>query len=461
MILESERKLIRECNLEWHCHEVNLYQSQIKDGFQLNGYGIIKINKNGGLFLEFICLKSNKPLGFGKTIPEDSLDPLQSITMEALSIGGVEIKSKGLRLTTGLLDSMTPDPTLYRIILPRIEIENETDLPKEETEYLILEFNENCLVPANKYNTIESTHGTYSSSWDQTLLNYLDGEISIIRYKSFTKVVVSGSNYDMEKMRDALLFYIGITSGKFIQPYFEYNSNSNKEKTIINSIDKKKVHKNIPPPVSDVAYDNKNNRLSQEHFDVLYQIYEATHNSPDIFNSTYSQWKRIWHSFLSPEFSVPMLTVSVAIEGILNDIFIPAIQDKLKDEDFEKEKLIISDIIRSTESLKKDHIETLENFIKRWGKVTPKKALTHLKNEKVIESRHIQTWSDLRNSSAHPKLIKEDESRRRKNIKRTIVCLGLFYRLTLNIYAYKGAQYAFEEPKDNKLVIYDYVKIIP
>ena len=56
--------------------------------------------------------------------------------------------------------------------------------------------------------------------------------------------------------------------------------------------------------------------------------------------------------------------------------------------------------------------------------------------------------------------MKQDEGRRRKDINRTIICLGLFYRLVLNVLAYKGAQYAFEKPKDGKLVIYEYINVL-
>ncbi|WP_413402622.1 hypothetical protein ACLKMI_07360 [Pseudoalteromonas sp. KJ71-7] len=253
---------------------------------------------------------------------------------------------------------------------------------------------------------------------------------------------------------------MGFSSGKYIQPYFEYRNDSKSKVTVINSIDKKKSYDSIPAPISDLVLDQNSKRLDQDHFDLFYKIYEIIESNPRAFESIYSQWKRVWHSFLSSEFSVTMLTISVAVEGVLNDIFIPAIVDDLKDQELEEEKKRISLLVDGLADISAEHIESIRKFIARWGNVHPKKVLDHLESVKVIEKRQIKNWVDLRNSSAHPKLMKQDEGRRRKDINRTIICLGLFYRLVLNVFAYKGAQYAFEEPKDGKLVTYEYINVL-
>ena len=454
------RKTVRECNLEWHCHEVTISQKESDDGYEFKGYGIIKSHENGGLYLDFICLESNKRLDFRTPIPEDSLDPKQSITMSAISIDGISVLSKGLRIGTDFQGSLSSDPSFYRIGLPWIEIEDGSDISEADTKFLHLEFNEKCRAPTNKSNKTESTLGTSSFSWNQTVLSYLGGEINIIYHEKFTEVYANGTQYDLDVLRDAIVFYLGFSSGKYIQPYLEYRKDSESKVTIINSIDKKKSNDSIPAPISDMVHDQNNERLDQEHFDLFYKIYETLEDNPKVFESVYSQWKRVWHSFMSPEFSVPMLSISVAVEGVLNDIFIPTIADSLKDQEFEEEKERISLAVGGLYDISEEHIESIRKFIGRWGNVHPKKALDYLESVNVIEKRQIKNWSDLRNSSAHPKLMKQDEGRKRKDINRTIICLGLFYRLILNVFEYRGAQYAFEKPKDSKLVIYEYVNIL-
>ena len=457
---EEGRETLRECNLEWHCHKVVISQKELDDGYEFKGYGAIKSHENGSLYLDFICLESNKRMDFRSPIPEDTLEEKQSITMDAISIDGIGIVSKGLRIETDFQNSLSSDPAFYRIGLPSIEIIESSDSKEGDNKYLHLEFNEKCSVPKNKSNKTESTLGTSSLSWNQTVLKNLGFEINIIHHEKFTEVYANGTEYDLGILRDAIVFYLGFSSGKFIQPYFEYKKDSNLEITIINSIVKKKINDSIPAPICDMVHDQNNQRLDQEHFDLFYKIYEVLLNTPNVFESVYSQWKRVWHSFLSPEFSVPMLTISVAVEGVLNDIFIPVIADSSKDEAFESEKQRILHAVGGLEGISVEHIESIKKFIEKWGNIHPKKALDHLESIGVIEKRHIRNWSDLRHSSAHPKLMKQNEGRKRKDINRTIVCLGLFYRLILNVFAYKGPQYAYEKPKDNKLVIYEYVNVL-
>jgi hypothetical protein len=457
---DDERKTVRECNLEWHCHEVSISQIELDDGYEFKGYGTIKSHENGSLYLDFICLEANKRMDFITPIPEDSLDPKQSFTMNAISINGIGILSKGLRIDTDFQSSLSSDPTFYRIGLPCIEIVESSDVEEADNKYLQLEFNEKCRAPTNKSNKTESTLGTSSFSWNQTVLNYLGGKINIIYHEKFTEVYANGSQYNLEVLRDAIVFYLGFSSGKYIQPYFEYRKDSESEMTIINSIDKRKINVRIPAPISDTVHDQNNKPLDQDHFYLFYKIYESLEDNPKVFESVYSQWKRVWHSFLSSDLSVRMLTIPVAVEGVLNDIFIPAITDSLKDEDFEVEKEAISLAVGGLDDISKVHIESIKKFIGRWGNIHPKKALEHLESVKIIEKRQIKNWSELRNSSAHPKLMKQDEERKRKDINRTIICLGLFYRLILNVFSYKGAQYAFEKPKDSNLVIYEYINIL-
>ena len=155
-----------------------------------------------------------------------------------------------------------------------------------------------------------------------------------------------------------------------------------------------------------------------------------------------------------------MLTVSIAVDGILNDIFIPELTKRLMDMDFEIEKENIVEIIRHVEGVSDAHLKTITQFVERWGNIRSKKALQYMVEIGLIEKKQLNCWEKLRNSSAHPKLVVQDEQRKRKNIERTVICLGLFYRLSLNVYSYKGPQYSYEKAQDNDLTIKDYIKVL-
>ncbi|MBU4034843.1 MAG: hypothetical protein KKA35_00280, partial [Proteobacteria bacterium] len=457
---EEDRKTVRECLLEWHCHEIVISQPKLNDGYELKGYGTIKSNDSGGLYLDFICLESNKRIDFKSPVPEDSLDKNQCVEMRATTINGAVISSSGLRIEASFQQMLKEDPKLYRLGLSKIEIFEDYDPVTSHNAYLHLEFNEKVRIPFNKSNTTESSLGTKSLAWNQAVIEHEGFEINLINHDNFTEVYAKGEGLNLPDLRDVLIFYLGFSSGLFIQPYFEYYGDSSGCKTIINSIDIKKVRKSIPSPISDLVYDENNKSLSHFHYELLKNILEVSKKNPNYFESIYSQWTRVWHSFLSPEFSVPMLTISMAVEGILNDIFIPVIDSLARDESFEKEKERIKSIVSSIDGVSSEHLETIQIFVGKWGNTHAKKALHYLSERNIIEALQLKCWEKLRNSSAHPKLLKQDEARVRKNYERTVVCLGLFYRLALNVFSYKGAQYSYKKLKDGKLVIYEYVNLL-
>ena len=457
---EKSRKTIRERKLEWHFHEILISQKELEDGCELKGYGVIKTHTNGSLYLDFICLESNKKSSFMGSIPEDSMDDKQVVSLNAIGIDGLKIESHGLRVETSLQDALKLGPVFYRINLSEINIIEENDPDDTDKSFFHMEFNEKVDIPKNKINKTESTLEGFSSSWNQSILKYLDVDINIIHHDQYTEIYANGSGVDFDLLRNAVTFYVGFSSGAFIQPYIEYRSGPEVTKTTIYSIDSKKIKKRIPAPICDFVLDQDKQEMDHLHFELFGHICNILDNNPSYFESIYSQWKRIWNSFLSPEISVTMLTTSVAIEGVLNDIFIPVVANLLKDEELEEEKKRILLIIESVDDLSKDHSESIKNFVSKWGNIHPKKLLDYLVSIEVIEKRHVKNWTDLRNSSAHPKLMVDNEGRRRKDIGRLIVCLGLFYRLALNVFSYKGAQYAYEKPKDSKLITYKPVNVL-
>jgi hypothetical protein len=460
IIREQERKIVRECNIEWHCHEIVLSQPDLKYGYTLKGYGIIKSHETGGLYLDFICIDSNKSIDVMDSVPKDPLDKRQSVLLHATAINGTQICSRDLKIDSNFQQMLSNGPKLYKIYLKSIELFEERESESNESSFLQLEFSGNCRVPFNKSNTTESSLGTKSFAWNQAVIEHEGIEINIIEHEKFTEVYVKGKGLQLIELREALVFYIGFSSGLYIQPYYEYYGDIKFCKTIINSVDIKKTGKSILAPISALAYDENKKSLDHLHYELLKNILNIAKEKGSYFESIYSQWSRIWHSFLSPELSVPMLTISVAVEGILNDIFIPVIENLVKDEKFEKEKNSIKEIISSVEGVSAQHLDSIQRFIEKWGNTHAKKALQYLSEQRIVENHQVKCWEKLRNSSAHPKLLKQDEARKRKDIERTRVCLGLFYRLSLNVFSYKGAQYTYEKPKDDKMVVYEHIDIL-
>ena len=457
---KEQTKAIRDCNLEWHCCEVVLSQPFMSDGYELCGYGIVKSQINGGLYLEFICLKSNRRLKYDSPIPEDRMEEKQALVMNAKTIDGVDLVSEKLSVETSFQQMITDFPKLYRIGLKEISfcesLEQEDD---NSRSYLYFEFNEKISIPFNINNTTESSLCSSSSDWNQADREFNDIKIKIIKHNDYMQASASGSSLDTAKIRDAIAFYLGFSSGVLVQPYYEHLQDSSISTRIIRSIDRKKINRDIPPPMHG-SIKTQNEYPLDPHYQLLENIYDVSINSPDYFESTYSQWKRIWHSFFSNDISVPMLTVSIAVDGILNDIFIPELTKRLMDMDFEIEKENIVEIIRHVEGVSDAHLKTITQFVERWGNIRSKKALQYMVEIGLIEKKQLNCWEKLRNSSAHPKLVVQDEQRKRKNIERTVICLGLFYRLSLNVYSYKGPQYSYEKAQDNDLTIKDYIKVL-
>lgn len=452
-------KAVRECNLEWHCHEVVLSQPGLTDGYVLKGYGTIKILKEGGLYIEFICLESNKRLSFNSPIPEDRLEESQAVVMNARTIDGAEIQSSNLNIETDFQQMIMGFPLLYRLRIKEIEFHEAGSEKGNDDSYLSIEFNETASIPFNKSNTTESTSGSKSSEWNQADIEFDEIKIKIIKHDNYMVASASGKNVDIRKLRDSIVFYIGFSSGVLVQPYFERQWTCCSVKSSLHSIDKRMIHRDIEPPLSG-SFKAQNSDPLDHHYELLKNIYRISIENPKYFESIYSQWGRIWHSFFSRDISVPMLTVSIAVDGLLNDIFIPEISKRLRDEEFESEKNKIKEKIDQIENVSEEHLESIKLFIERWGNIHSKKALQYLVECGAIEKRQLKGWENLRNTSAHPKLLVQDERRMRKNIERTKICLGLYYRLALNVFSYKGQQYSYNGTQDNKLIVYEYVEIL-
>ena len=80
---------MHEGKLDLHCVEVAIKQN-FEGGLDLKGYGILKVNQVGTIYLEFICTTAGKiPVqSFYSTFPEDPFDASQKLYLEAVTLDG-------------------------------------------------------------------------------------------------------------------------------------------------------------------------------------------------------------------------------------------------------------------------------------------------------------------------------------------------------------------------------------
>lgn len=452
-ISDDELKIVRENSIEWHCHEISIYQEDVVDGYNFSGYGIIKSADKGSLYLEFVCLETSKRVDFREDIPKNPFDEKQYLTMEGVMLSGTRVTSGNLRIKPEI-ENMNPDkPTIYIIHLQSVTLHETSGLGYKSNQTLHFEFKGECRIPTNKSNTTESTLGKRSFGWNQTVLTHEDKEINIIRRDGYTQVNCHFEDSNLDDLREGLLFYLGFSSGRFVQPYVVIQRNGSETNTTIYSVDDSLIYQVIPPPISDVAYDADKKSFENHHFELFSNILNIKKRDNKLFESTYSQWSRVWHSFSSYERGVLMLSLSVAVEGVLNDIFIPILSKLNKNDKFDIEKERIISSINNLSEIDNDHLDSITKYISRWGNIHPKKAIEMLVDKGLLTEKQKKCWGVLRNSSAHPKLVKVSEGRREKDYNRIITCLGLFYRLILSAYLYKGPLYAYEKIKDGRLIM--------
>ncbi|MGF2736451.1 hypothetical protein [Marinobacter sp. DUT-1] len=450
-------KDIRDSKLTIHCHKVNITQKKLDDGVELEGYGIIKLNESGGLLLEFICNTLAEFILSGTSIPIDSLDEKQTLFLEAKTIDGHTLTSFGFKITPGLHHAITVGKVPYILHIDLLNIENNIQHPYESSDeeyHIELHFREPCDIPKNVSNTTESTLGHKEFSWNQTRITQKNYEINIIDHKSHTELSIRSPKNHATLLKNATLFYLGFTSGSYLQPYFEQTIYKKEVKSTILSTIKSKSNITIPPPVSGRVAGSDGKMLDDFHYSILINAIELSHQHPSYFSSLYLHWKRIWHSFLSDEFSVPMLTLGVAVEGLLNDILIPEMSKHYSNPKLEEEKELIIEKIQEID-IKKDHLKSIMKYVERWGNLHPKKCLNILAEHQIVDSFHVKNWIDLRNATAHPKTSKNGESLRKKDIRRTFISLGLFYRLVLYTLHYRGPLFLYRNESDREIGLID------
>ncbi|MCK8117295.1 hypothetical protein MTF68_06945 [Pseudoalteromonas sp. 2CM37A] len=422
--------LLRDGQLELHCINIKIWQ---EDGVELFGHGVIRINKQGMLYLEFICTGNTNipPLRLAEMLPKDSLDKKDKLYLKCETLAGDILTTSNFSIELGLSDREPPNKKI--IFLHNIQCEETVD---EEDNFLYFDFSEYCDIPANRSNYETSTLGYESHSRNETIIEMDEFKISIIDKKKYTYCRVTGL-FDVERVFECLKFYIGFTCGSMVQPMFTVKRNKHHKISIISSISNIQKRQRSSNPVPSTF--GKKKVETDYHYQIFKNIYELYEVSPNIFESIYNQWSRVWYSFQSKS-SITILTLSVAIEGLLNDIFIPKfkqfdVNDHL-DEEISNIKSLVSDL-----NISPAKIERLKSSISYWKNITAAKSLDYLVTLGVVSLEEKRAWSKLRNSSAHPKTKDVNTASLEKERQDLLLCLNLFHNLVFNTLKYSGPRH--------------------
>ena len=426
MISNEIIKQIRTGELVLHCVEVEIFQT-VDNGCKILGHGTIKINSVGTIYLEFICTHNeNVPHAFfNEKLPKDPLNPEEKLYLRVKTLNGNEYKSDGFSIKINLNSSSLP--THYYVILSSIYSLNDTELQKEDS-YIYFEFANYFNIPSNKKNSVVSSLGSESHSWNQTVIELDSYSISMVKYKDYTEVKATG-DFEPDKLFKCLKFYIGFSSASMPQPYYMISITNGEEKRTVYSISNKQKRQTSSSPMVDNAGDEKY-RDSTYHYALLKNIISLYTEKPKQFDSLYSQWERVWYSFQSKN-SIMILTLSVAIEGLLNDIYIPAIKSKNENTELNNEINKIKIQIKNLD-LTNEQCSRLLGSVSYWKDITAAKALDYLIKYDVITAKDKKLWQKIRNESAHPKVREEDLAKEKLELEQVLSCLDLFHKLILN-----------------------------
>lgn len=419
---------------------IDIWQS-FDDGIKLSGHGLLKIDVSGALLCDFICTAASeiKLQAFRQSYQPDNEDNSKNLKFLATDIKGNTWEAENFALHLRMLRVKTPFKCTF--FLSEIIHRSKQTIPTQQENYLWFESLEASHIPKNKINTIEDTLIGKSSSRNQTDLELDKFKVSIIDHEHHTSVYANGE-FDVDSLFEALKFYIGFTSGTMIAACTLMTRIGKDTNYHIRSINKKINRTQIPKPINDMLMLGNNEWNDHHHFRLFNNILHLQNSLPNFFNSTVSQWKRVWQGFNATQ-SITALALTVSIEGLLIDLFIPQLETNNKDAEFEKQKALIIETLRKSE-ISSAHLETIISSVKRWGNVHANAALKILAETGLITKAEVKAWIDLRNASAHPKYAEMTAKREARERDRLMHCLTLYYRLNLNIYGYTGAHINYE-----------------
>ncbi|ANI59544.1 hypothetical protein [Pseudomonas sp. GR 6-02] len=447
---------MHEGNLELHCVSVSIFQ-KCDGGLCLEGYGVLKVNQVGTIYLEFICLEvksksASMVTGFHESFPDDPFDKSQKLYLEATTLSGDQTFAEEFSLRISVFDRLAP----YRlhVFLHEIYFVEDNKRHIDSKGYMYFEFMEKSRIPANKMNTESSSYGEESHNFNESEIQFENVAVNIVDRNERIQVRVRGE-FEADQLYQSLLFYIGLTSGIMPQPYCLIKRVGSVTVTYFKTIRTGLRGKAIPAPITDAVCGEG---FPACHYEILASMLRVKSNNSLHFNSAYSQWQRVWHSFQS-ENNIAILTLGVAVEGLLNDVFIPELKRTSADRELEKAKTALIDGIGKLDA-RGDHIQTLISSVERWGNIHSAKALTMLVEKGLILQAEKKAWSELRNSAAHPVFKENNEASELKDRERISNTLTLFYRLVFNVFGYDGPMYEFRVNAKPELFKRKYVQVL-
>ncbi len=430
----SKLDIVRDTKLELHCLSVRIWQNK-ENGLQLEGYGIVKQNKSGMLYLEFICTKTvyeahhNDDLVI--KVPFDHLNPNEKLFAELIDIKGTIWKSSGFKLSLSRFH--LHEKKVIHIPFSRIESEEERTADITES-YMYLEFAEPIDIPFNISNSATSSStGSESCKFNEQRIELDKFTVRIVDEPEcrFIKIHGDFSPHDVEQ---CLKFFLGFSCGILPQPYVIFTNIGSKNHQCILSINNQLTHRRSTNPIpSNVRYSNKSQAYSSDLFQKIIILH---HENIDFFNCIYSQWERTWHGFNSTN-NISELVLSIAIEGILNDIYIPTFKVTKIDLELESAISKIKEQLNDLD-IENEYLTRLKSSVSYWKNITATKSLNILIHEDILDENDTKIWNKIRNASAHPKIKELNTSEEQQKREKVLVCLNIFHKLVLNVIGYTG-----------------------
>lgn len=449
--------LILNSKFELHCLSVKIWQD-LPDGIELSGHGVIKQNKYGTLYLEFICTKTKYTMkgDLVTKFPLDRLDPSQKLLGEFISLNGTIFTAESFSIEVNAFNRESPH--ILHTHLPFITFVEER-LSDSRENYLYYEFAESLHIPANISNSrTSSSTKSESHCWNETLIELNNFKIRINDEENHRMVRVDG-NFEPDDLYDCINFYIGFSGGVLPQPYVVIKHIDDKIISTIKSINNQNTHKRSSNPIpAKIVLSGEKKAESKHSYEFFRKIYEIHQVKRNYFNSIYGQWIQVWHGFQTKN-SIAELVLSVAIEGMLNDIYIPVFKrnriDPLLVSDIDKIKSIIKYM-----DISGNHKQRLIGSVSYWKNITVSKALDILTDEGVIGENDKKIWSELRNEAAHPQVKNIDILQQQIKRDKMLQCLNLFHKLVLNVVEYTGPVYIFSMEKDTPVELIRYKDVL-
>ncbi|RYL27748.1 hypothetical protein [Acinetobacter piscicola] len=453
MLNKEDLAHIRDYSFEVKCHEVKIFQEQ---GIELLGYGVIKINPHGTFYLEFICLEKKQITdeSWSVTYPIDALDSSQKLYLKATSIKGITFESDGFSIN---LHALQLDQISEHYILLK-----EVHVSKPYTGKnigLYIEANQQFHIPKNIINKTTSTLGNDSSSRNEALIELPNENLSIriINLDEGHSFIKVEGDIDKDLILDSLTLYLGFCSGALLQPYCTVHITNEVRITTLYSVTKNHLHQRFISAIPNHFSDSQ--RMQWEyHFNFLRSCIKLHSENPSHFLSLYAQWSRVWLSFQSVQ-EITNLTLVTAIEGLLNDVFIPLFKELRVDQILEQDIANIKKIIKSLDidSLYKQRLQNSISYLKE---ITATKALKFLSDDGILKNEEVKAWKKLRNDVAHPKVKEVDITETYLENENFLHCINLFNSLILQALSYSGPRTYYSVHTDEPKILSFNSKII-